>query len=282
MSDVGKLIEQLPIIIDFFIPGYAFIAIFLFFSSRKIKYESFHIVACLVASAVIKHVDRFLYYAIPFLNGFKLDYYGKLLILVLSAIGFGFITAKITTARSFNTLCNLLGNKSIYDDVFRQVINFKGCTLTVMVETGEWITGKLHSIEEKEDSSWIALSNYIIDRTRCDSDDQKTYEYKEYPAESYVLVKISEASIVRVLNAERRPDWILRILNWINKKRNSLSEATANRDERIKAILDTGLKTNRITKTEVDAFYKLQSSFEAHNCHETYKTMQEILKKAQS
>ncbi len=62
--------------------------------------------------------------------------------------------------------------------------------------------------------------------------------------------------------------------------KHSLFEATAIRDERIKTILDTGLKNNRITEADVDTFYKLQASFEAHNDPETYKAMQEILKKA--
>lgn len=64
------------------------------------------------------------------------------------------------------------------------------------------------------------------------------------------------------------------------REKMTLKQATSIRDERIKTILDTGLKNNRITEADVDTFYKLRSSFETHNDPETYKAMQEILEKA--
>lgn len=69
-------------------------------------------------------------------------------------------------------------------------------------------------------------------------------------------------------------------LRTVSHAKHSLSEATAIRDERIKTILETGLKNNRISSIDIETFYKLRSSFESHNDPKTYKAMQEILEKA--
>ena len=203
MKDIASLVSLLPTIIEYVVPGYIFVALWLFFTSRSIKSESFHIVACVVISAGIKIVDRFIYHTIPFLSKISLSQYWKQAILIVTAIIFGILTAKITTARWFSRLCAWISHKSIHDSLFREIINYDGCSLILKCHDGRTITGKLNSHEEKGTESLFALTDYVIEYPRNDQGVIEKYDSAEYGTETALIIKFSDIETFQVFNGKR-------------------------------------------------------------------------------
>lgn len=204
MKDIDSLVSLLPTIIEYVVPGYVFVALWLFFTSRSIKNESFHIVACVIISAGIKIVDRFFYHTIPFLSKITLTQYTKQAILITSAVLFGFFTAKLTTSRWFNRFCARISHKSIHDSIFREIINYDGCSLILKCKDGRTISGKLNSHEEKGTESLFALTDYVIEYPKNEQGVVERYDSAEYGLETAVIVKLSDIETLQVFNGERK------------------------------------------------------------------------------
>lgn len=203
MKDIGEYFILLPVIIEYFVPGYVFVATWQFFTSRSLKNENIHIVICMLISSVIRIIDRFLYHTIPCFEGWSLNDYGKSFILILSGFAFGVIIAALSTSRCIGQIVSFVSHKSIHESVFREIINYDGCSLILTCKDGRTIYGKLNSHEEKGADSLFALTDYIIDYPCNEKGQYEHYDSKNYGFDTAIIVRLSDIETFQVFNASK-------------------------------------------------------------------------------
>lgn len=181
--NLNDIINLLPIIFEYFAPGYLFLNVFYYLTSRKLPKN------ILVGSIAISYILKAVY--LIFINnriGVEfLSYWSfRALILCLVSLSFSIICVLITENRKFNKFFMNINHKSLHNDVFSDIVDYKnGTTLRVRCEDCDYI-GKLLCYEEKDKNSWIVLTNYIIQN----DDDEFDSSNMLFP--SAMMIKLSD------------------------------------------------------------------------------------------
>lgn len=109
----------------------------------------------------------------------------RVIILSFIAILLSIITVFITELKLVNKMLLKINHKSIHNDIWLDVVDYKkGTTLRIVCENVTYI-GVLYVHEEKGNESWFVLDDYIIE--------ENSKEYKaednEYPTRLAINIK---------------------------------------------------------------------------------------------
>lgn len=157
---IKELVNNLPLILEYFVPGFIFAIVYQFLTSKNFKNVGFITIACIVSSVIIKNIlatlHLYIFPSVVFSNE------AKVIITCIFAILISIGCAKISELKIVNKGFSLLSHKSIYNDVWRDVIDYKLGTTLIIYSKNEMIIGKLWVHEEKGLDSWFVLRDYII------------------------------------------------------------------------------------------------------------------------
>lgn len=109
----------------------------------------------------------------------------RAIILSFIAISLSIITVIITELKPVNKTLLKINHKSIHNDIWLDVVDYKkGTTLRIVCEDAIYI-GVLYVHEEKGNESWFVLDDYIIE----ENNKENKAEDNEYPTRLAINIK---------------------------------------------------------------------------------------------
>lgn len=151
--------EQLPVILEYFIPGFIFVSTFQVLTSRKSS--SHQLIISVVASYIIKALcsvgHNYIFTTISF------SWQWRVIILSLMAVILSLVLVFVTEIKCVNQLLMQINNKSIHDDIWRDVIDYRNSTTLRIICGSMTYTGILVMHEEKGSDSWFVLEDFIVE-----------------------------------------------------------------------------------------------------------------------
>lgn len=157
--NINSIIGQIPDILQYFVSGFIFMTVFLFFTSKKYENNSFLTIICVIISYCITTALKA---NNPNINNNQLTGWSIFFALLISILFSKFVNSKL-----FNKICMKVNHKSINDDIWKDIIDYKvGNILVLYSRDNRFIyTGVLLEHEEKENKSWFVLVDYTVEDT---------------------------------------------------------------------------------------------------------------------
>lgn len=142
---------------EFFVPGLIFITTFQYLTSRN--GSAFNILYSIVVSYVLKALFSTIHKLV--LPNVEFGWYRRALILCVTAFLLSILATVLSELKITNKLFQSINHKSIHNDVWLDLIDYKnGTTVKIDTQNGTY-TGILCAHEEKGLDSWFVISNYI-------------------------------------------------------------------------------------------------------------------------
>lgn len=152
----------MPYILEYFIPGFIYIKIFQLLTSRK-TFEQ-QILISITVSYILKAVCTFLHNFIFISTTFVWE--DRILILSLLSLFLSILSVVLSEQKRTNSIIMKINHKSIHDDIWQDIIDYKnGTTLRFVCENAIY-TGILVEHEEKGSDSWFVLDDYIVEENK--------------------------------------------------------------------------------------------------------------------
>ena len=160
ISELKEIINQTPYILEFFVPGFISVCIFQIFTSRK-KSE-YQLILSVATSYILKAICSISHrYMCP---DMKFSWSEQVIILTVVGVLLSILFVKVSESDCFTKLTKKINNKSLHDDIWRDVIDYKnGTTLRIISDDGIVYFGILYAHEEKGNDSWFVLKDYIVE-----------------------------------------------------------------------------------------------------------------------
>lgn len=192
IEEFEKIIEDLPLILQYIIPGYLSIVTFCFALSKKINTKNILLFSCTIS-----------YVLLSFVSLIRINFFKQLpdTAIINSALSIiiGVISACLITILSqrkmFKKITVKLFHKTLNNDIWRDVLDLEnGSNLKVYLKDQDYyIIGHHKNHEENGNDSWLALSAFA----KLDKD---TNEY--YKNEPIYLDKSNITIIIRFSDVE--------------------------------------------------------------------------------
>lgn len=132
-------------------------------------------------------------------------------ILFICAVLLSIICVIISEAKIVNRLCLKLNNKTIHENIWADVIEYKrGTTLRLITENAIY-TGVLTYHEEKGNDSWFVLKDYIIE------EDNKIYKAEKILFDTRIAINIKDVKRVELYYG-KKTSMLTRVINWVVEK----------------------------------------------------------------
>ena len=182
--NINDVINLLPTIFEYFVPGFIFLSAFYYLTSRKLPSN------ILIGSIAISYILKAAFSVV-----FKSHTWNvRAVILCTTALILSIICIKFTENSKFNKYFRMINNKSTHDDIFSDVIDYKNGTTLRIICNDYVYTGKLLFHEEIGKDSWIALADYIIE-SKADKNDITSTDVS-YP--SVIMLKVSDIKYIQL------------------------------------------------------------------------------------
>ena len=151
IEELLLLLQNIPLVLQYFLPGYFAVMIFAFFNSKKIEWKTALILSCLFSYLSISITS--LFYQTK--NALVLSGISFILLTVLSVV-----FSTIYSSKWFKSILVALFHKTPHDDIWHDVLDLKnGSNLKIYFKNKE--TGLIgHHVvhEENKDDPWFAVS----------------------------------------------------------------------------------------------------------------------------
>ncbi len=120
----------------------------------------------------------------------------RVIILSLFATLLSVLLVVITELKSVNRFLSRINHKSIHNDIWQDVIDYKnGTTLRLICDNAIYI-GVLFIHEEKGNESWFILEDYIIEENNVE------YKAEDYPYPTRLAVNLKDVKRVELFYAK--------------------------------------------------------------------------------
>lgn len=168
--DIVSLISQVHLILEYFVPGFVFIWLFTFLTTKEMG--SNLTLKSVIVSYIIKSICECIHKS--FYPNINLDWSAIAILLFIFAVVTAIFFAKIADSRQLNKVLIKLNNKSIYNDIWKDLIDYQQENTYLRITCGDIIyTGRLIVNEEKGFESWFALDNYTVNNKGKERDMSK-------------------------------------------------------------------------------------------------------------
>ncbi len=159
ISEFIKIIENLPLLLQYIVPGYTSIMIVSFALSKKINKKNMVLFGCLIS-----------YVLLSFISLMRIKWFQHLpnnatinsaLAIILGVI-ISLLISIVSQGKWFKKLSIKVFHKTLNDDIWRDVFDLNnGSNLKVFLRDQDYyLIGHLKNYEEKGDDSWLALSAF--------------------------------------------------------------------------------------------------------------------------
>ena len=200
--------DQLPYILEYFIPGFIFIKIFQLLTSRESSEHQ--LILSIVISYLIKGMcsvgHQYFYSDIVFSWGWRV------IILLSFALTLSLITVVISELKFVNKIITKINHKTIHGDIWQDVIDYKkGTTMSFIYENTEY-TGVLDLHEEKGNDSWFILDNYVI------KENGGTYCARDMRVKSKLAVNLNGIKRIELYYGNEDDSMTSKISSWVKNR----------------------------------------------------------------
>lgn len=159
---IVNVIDDIPKILQYFVPGVVFIVIIRTFSLKNFARNYTIIFSCVISYLFISLVGT--------VNSLTInrDVFREPIVVsgisILLALVTGVSVALLFNSEYFKEYTLKYFHKTLYDDIWQDVFDFKnGTNLKIYIkDRNYYIIGHYKFNEEKEENSWIALSAYSM------------------------------------------------------------------------------------------------------------------------
>lgn len=197
IDNITEIVNNIPYILEYFIPGFIFIKVFQFLTTRESS--SYQIVLSVVISYIMKALCSIFHKYI--LSDIIFLWNIRILILSTLSIILSVLFTLLIRQKFINSLLSKITHKSLNDDIWQDIIDYKNGTTLRIVCDNEIYTGTLVAHEEKGNDSWFVLSDYIIDE--CKDGKIITLDSSNYKYESTIAIPINSANRVELYYTEQ-------------------------------------------------------------------------------
>lgn len=161
IKELEFLIDNIPTLLQYFIPGYWVIFVFRYFCSKKISDNMNHIMSCVISYILVALVSlmRSRFERVSLLPDTPIT---NSAISILIGTVLAIIVAILFSSKRFSKITVFLFNKTPNDDIWRDVLDLKkGSNLKIYLKNEEYyIIGHHKNHEDKEGESWLAVSAF--------------------------------------------------------------------------------------------------------------------------
>lgn len=177
IGEMILLLDSIPKVLQYFIPGYWSLFIFRYFCSKRMSNYMMNLMSCVV-SYILMAIITFMRVKIGFLLLIPDNALVNSAIAIFMGTVLSICIALIVSRKWFSNVMVYWFHKTTNDDIWREVINWKdGSNLKIYLKDQEYyLIGHQKNMEEKREESWIAISAF-------GKFDKKTNEnYREEPS----------------------------------------------------------------------------------------------------
>lgn len=177
IGEMILLLDSIPKVLQYFIPGYWSLFIFRYFCSKRMSNYMMNLMSCVV-SYILMAIITFMRVKIGFLLLMPDNALVNSAIAIFMGTVLSICIALIVSRKWFSNVMVYWFHKTTNDDIWRDVINWKdGSNLKIYLKDQEYyLIGHQKNMEEKGKESWIAISAF-------GKFDKKTNEnYREEPS----------------------------------------------------------------------------------------------------
>lgn len=177
IGEMILLLDSIPKVLQYFIPGYWSLFIFRYFCSKRMSNYMMNLMSCVV-SYILMAIITFMRVKIGFLLLMPDNALVNSAIAIFMGTVLSICIALIVSRKWFSNVMVYWFHKTTNDDIWRDVINWKdGSNLKIYLKDQEYyLIGHQKNMEEKGEESWIAISAF-------GKFDKKTNEnYREEPS----------------------------------------------------------------------------------------------------
>lgn len=177
IGEMILLLDSIPKVLQYFIPGYWSLFIFRYFCSKRMSNYMMNLMSCVV-SYILMAIITFMRVKIGFLLLIPDNALVNSAIAIFMGTVLSICIALIVSRKWFSNVMVYWFHKTTNDDIWREVINWNdGSNLKIYLKDQEYyLIGHQKNMEEKGEESWIAISAF-------GKFDKKTNEnYREEPS----------------------------------------------------------------------------------------------------
>lgn len=197
------LIEIFPDLINLFLSGFIFMSVYNWLNNKKTDISVLTIWSLFISflvEAFYSMIHGFLFNNIVISDSIKIFVYS------VTGLALAFICTQIKRSKLIQRLLYQSNNKSVNDDVFQDIIDYKKPTmLNVYLKSANvYYIGKFCSREELGLDSWIVLINYFsVDKeTNNPVFDPDAENYK-----STVAINLRDVERIEIIYEEDSETW---------------------------------------------------------------------------
>mgnify|MGYP004554525553 CR=1 FL=1 len=187
------ILNNMPLLLEYFVPGFVTLSIFSFFVSRK------HSKYFIVNSVVVSYILRALCISIHsfICKKHKFEWNERIIWLMVIAVIVSIIMIFLYDSKIVNFVFRKINYKSIHDNIWRDVIDYKnGTTMRFICEDVSYI-GVLAEHEENGNDSWFVLEKYIIEENGSE------ISYKDIKEQSKIAINLKDVKRVELYYSDK-------------------------------------------------------------------------------
>lgn len=196
MKTISQILENIPVLLQYYLPGLWTITVFKYFCSKEIQKESQTILACVVSYVLLSISD--LLSNIPFLGGIKVSVLGKSGISIILGTLLALLISSVFCAKWFSGVMVALFHKTPNDNIWRDVLDLtNGSNLKLYIRDADYyIIGHHRNIDEKGDDSWVVLTEFI----KHNKNDNRVIETHEGKKDDMIAIRMSDVEYAGIFN----------------------------------------------------------------------------------
>lgn len=136
----------------------------------------------------------------------------RVIILSLLAIVLSLVSIFITEIKFVNKILLHINNKSIHDDIWQDIIDYRNGTTLRFICGNTIYIGVLVGHEEKGNDSWFILEDFIVDGK------DENYEAKDMNCHAKLAINLKNVDRVELYYGEKKKSWIDQIKEFFKTK----------------------------------------------------------------
>lgn len=196
METISQILENIPVLLQYYLPGFWTITVFKYFCSKEIQTESQTILSCVISYVLLSISD--LLANIPFLEFTRDSVLGKSGVSIIFGTLLALLISGVFCAKWFSNAMVKLFHKTPNDNIWRDVLDLThGSNLKLYIRDADYyVVGHHRNIEEKGDDSWIVMTGFI----KYSKDDNQKIETHEGKQKDMIAIRISDVEYAEIFN----------------------------------------------------------------------------------
>lgn len=200
MLNISAILAELPLILEYFIPGFLAIEFYDFLISKK---SNDHLI---FESVAVSYIIKMLYHLLhSFLfQDLQVNLGFRMLILSTTSLISSVILVKFRESNCAEKMLSKINHKTIHTNIWDDILNLNNDTMICATFNNVEISGKIYSFEERGDDSWFVLKDYVIIESYTDKNGNKkktTYNTPTTHNTDYKLcIKLGKADKVEIIS----------------------------------------------------------------------------------